>query len=158
MRTLIIGILVLFLITLGCVNSTPNTATADAATNETTPTTSIPNETINPETSENTLPSENNTPPVETTPVETTPTPTAPETYTLTDVAAHNKTSDCRTAIQGKVYDITTYLSKHPGGPAISQACGKDGTTLFTTRNGSGPHPANATKTLEKYYLGELKN
>lgn len=91
-----------------------------------------------------------NNPPVENAPVNT------PTTFTLADISSHNTASDCWTIISGKVYDLTDYINGHPGGPGILGACGIDGTTLFQTRNGNGPHPASAAKTLEKYYIGEL--
>lgn len=36
--------------------------------------------------------------------------------YTLQDVANHNKDGDLWVVIDGKVYDLTTYLDTHPGG------------------------------------------
>lgn len=147
MRWLSILILVLFLITVGCV-SPP----ADGGSNSTnsTPTTSIPTETANPGATDNSN-TGNSTPTENTTPTE------GPTTYTLEDVSTHAQPSDCWTAINGKVYNLTEFVNGHPGGPGIISACGIDGTTLFTTRNGNGPHPASATKTIEKYYIGELK-
>eukprot|EP00940_MAST-03C_sp_MAST-3C-sp2_P003418 g3418.t1 len=38
--------------------------------------------------------------------------------YTLSDVSKHNKKNDCWIVIDGCVYDITKFLSRHPGGPA----------------------------------------
>ena len=84
---------------------------------------------------------------------ETTPTA---KTYALADVAAHATAADCWTAISGKVYDITAAIPTHPGGQAITQACGKDGTTLFNTRNNGTPHPREARASLETYYIGDL--
>ena len=44
----------------------------------------------------------------------------------------HNKRDDAWTAIYGKVYNITAYLSFHPGGVlALMRAAGRDGTKLF---------------------------
>lgn len=124
---IILGLGIL-LFTLGCVNSSANTNT---------------NEVVN--TPVNTVPSP------QTPPVENTAT-----IFTLSDVAAHAQPSDCWTAINGKVYDLTDFVNGHPGGPAILQACGIDGTTLFETRNGKGPHPSEVINTLEQYYIGEL--
>lgn len=156
MRTFIITILALFLITAGCVSSSTESTPNTGNTTTTPPTTNIPNETTNPGTNENitpveTTPPENTTPPVESTPPANTPT-----TFTLTDISTHNQATDCWTTIRGKVYDITDFVNGHPGGPGILAACGIDGTTLFTTRNGNGPHPASAAKTIEEYYIGEL--
>ena len=84
---------------------------------------------------------------------------------TMEEVAIHGSDFDnykgCWTVIHDKVYDITEYADsfKHPGGEMIYQACGKDGTSLFETRPevSSTPHSADARKTLEKHYIGDLK-
>lgn len=36
--------------------------------------------------------------------------------YTLKDVAEHNKDGDLWVVINGKVFDLTTYMDTHPGG------------------------------------------
>ncbi len=82
-------------------------------------------------------------------------TPTA-KTYTLSEVAAHATAADCWTVISGKVYDIAAAVPTHPGGVAITQACGKDGTKLFNTRGNGTPHPREARESLENYYIGDL--
>ncbi|MBX4197739.1 cytochrome b5 domain-containing protein [Candidatus Parcubacteria bacterium] len=83
------------------------------------------------------------------------------KTYPLTEVAKHNKSTDCWLAISGKVYDVTKFIASgmHPGGEAILQGCGKDATTLFETRPmGSGtPHSAQAHAALVNFYIGDLK-
>lgn len=106
----------------------------------------------------------------EPTPEETRTPPTAisPETrpikgevaLTLDEVAKHSTDKDCWLAIEGKVYDVTPYITAaiHPGKAAILEGCGKDATELFNTRPmGSGtPHSDKARGFLSKYYLGEL--
>jgi len=45
----------------------------------------------------------------------------------------HNKRDDAWTAINGKVYNVTPYLSYHPGGEKeLMRVAGRDGTKLFT--------------------------
>lgn len=80
-------------------------------------------------------------------------------------VATHSTQADCWTIISGKVYDVTEYVSNHPGGSEILRACGKDATELFTTRRdggervGSGtPHSSSAKSTLESFQIGTLAN
>lgn len=148
MRWLSILILVLFLLASGCVNPSPS---GENNSLENTPATSIPLETTNPGATENGT--TNNLPPAS---GETTPPSSVPATFTLADVSAHAQPSDCWTIVRGKVYNITDFVNGHPGGPGILAACGIDGTTLFETRSGNGPHPPSAEKTLEKYYAGEL--
>ena len=89
----------------------------------------------------------------------TSPTPASGKTYTLTEVATHNSEKDCWMAIENKVYNVTEFIPKHPGGKAIIGGCGKDATTLFNERptNSKGPHPAQAKAMLEGFYIGDLK-
>jgi len=87
------------------------------------------------------------------TPTKTTPKPTA-KSYTAAQVATHKTGSDCWSIINKKVYNLTSYVSSHPGGTAvISAICGKDGTSAF-----SGQHGGEATPTsvLSGLLLGTL--
>ncbi len=79
--------------------------------------------------------------------------------FTLAEVAKYNTEDNCWLAINGKVYDATSYIPSHPGGKAIVEGCGKDATELFETRPmGSGtPHSDRARDALEKLYIGDLK-
>ena len=71
------------------------------------------------------------------------------------EVKKHNKKEDAWTIIENKVYNITSWIPKHPGGEIIMQALGKDATQLFIANN----HPSYVKKTiLPKYYIGTLKN
>lgn len=47
-----------------------------------------------------------------------TPTTTA-KSYTATEVAAHADSTSCWLILDNKVYDVTTFIPKHPGGEAI---------------------------------------
>lgn len=51
--------------------------------------------------------------------------------YSLEEVAKHNKAEDCWTVWKGKVFDITSYVKKHPGGKKILAGAGKDCTKLY---------------------------
>jgi cytochrome b involved in lipid metabolism len=74
--------------------------------------------------------------------------------FTLDEVKKHNKKGDAWTLIENKVYNISSWISKHPGGEIIMQAVGKDATQLFNSRD----HPSYVKKTiLPKYYIGTLK-
>lgn len=76
--------------------------------------------------------------------------------YTKEDVAKHNKPDDAWLIISGKVYNITKWINKHPGGNVILQGIGKDATSLFNNKGGGSGHSASAHKILSKYYIGEL--
>jgi hypothetical protein len=86
-----------------------------------------------------------------------TPTPTATATaagYTMEQVKANNTSSKCWSAINGKVYDLTTWINSHPGGPgAITSLCGTDGTSSFNGMHGGSGQPASR---LAGYLLGPL--
>lgn len=85
---------------------------------------------------------------------------------TATEVATHSSESDCWTIIGNSVYDITSYIPRHPGGDEILKACGTDGTSLFEERKdsngnqvGSGtPHSSVAAGQLEAFKVGNLAN
>jgi len=78
--------------------------------------------------------------------------------YSADEVSKHNSETDCWMIISDKVYNVTSFVGNHPGGPAILKGCGIDATTLFETRptNNKGPHPDQAREQLEKLYIGEL--
>ncbi len=80
------------------------------------------------------------------------------KSYDLKEVALHASEKDCWMAIEGKVYDVTSYVSRHPGGKAILNGCGKDATVLFNERptNQKGPHPAQAKQQLAPMQIGIL--
>lgn len=84
----------------------------------------------------------------------------AMESITLTpeEVARHNSPQDCWIIVEGKVYDVTGYLTLHPGGPeTILPYCGKEATQAFATLGGRGrDHSPNAYRLLTQLYLGEL--
>jgi monoamine oxidase/predicted heme/steroid binding protein len=76
------------------------------------------------------------------------------KTFTLAEIKKHNKKGDAWTLIENKVYNISSWIPKHPGGEIIMQAIGKDATQLFNSRG----HPSYVKKTiLPKYYIGTLK-
>lgn len=74
--------------------------------------------------------------------------------YTLEDIASHNSASDCWTAVNGKIYNITAYIPSHPGGEEIVRICGRDGSNMFARER---EHQAgNARAILEQYMVGTL--
>ena len=41
------------------------------------------------------------------------------KTFTVEEVAKHNQANDCWIIIENKVYDMTKFLSSHPGGSKV---------------------------------------
>jgi cytochrome b involved in lipid metabolism len=76
-------------------------------------------------------------------------------TYTMVQVQAANTASKCWSVISGKVYNLTSWISQHPGGSsAILGLCGKDGTAAFSGQHGGQARPASE---LAGFYIGNLK-
>ena len=84
-----------------------------------------------------------------------TPTTTS-SPIALLEVAKHNTATDCWTAINGNVYDITPYIKMgvHPGGDKILQACGIEATTIF---NANPKHGDKARGNLDSYFIGKVQ-
>ncbi|MDD5437573.1 MAG: cytochrome b5 domain-containing protein [Patescibacteria group bacterium] len=79
------------------------------------------------------------------------------KTYSLSDVAKHNSANDCWMAIDGKVYDVTSYIPNHPGGEQMVQGCGTDATAMFDSIKGGRGHSDYAKSLHSDYYIGDLK-
>lgn len=89
--------------------------------------------------------------------VEDAPAPAPSATsaaYTMDDVKAHATAADCWTAIDGTVYNLTTWEGQHPGGKqTIVGLCGTDGTAAYQGQHGTQKRPASA---LAPFAIGTL--
>ena len=84
----------------------------------------------------------------------TTPAAPAAGTYTLAQVATHSTAADCWSVVNGSVYDLAKWVSRHPGGSGtITGMCGKDATTSFLGKH-SGSASANAA--LAPFKIGAI--
>lgn len=100
------------------------------------------------------------------TPIQTSPSPVTPPTtssnpqpkpattqkngYTMADVQAHATQSSCWSAINGSVYDLSTWISRHPGGSKpIIGLCGTDGSGTFTSVHGGSSKAQTALVLLK---------
>jgi len=73
---------------------------------------------------------------------------------TLEEVKKHDAGTSCWSIVNGNVFDLTNWITKHPGGAAVIRAiCGKDGTSAFEGQHAGQGKPANQ---LSNYYLGKL--
>jgi len=77
----------------------------------------------------------------------------APKSFSWEEVRRHRYASDCWVVCEEKVYDITEFVPKHPGGPRLWTFGGGDVTIFF-----SAMHPPRVTVAshLEKYYIGQV--
>jgi cytochrome b involved in lipid metabolism len=81
-------------------------------------------------------------------------TQSTPVGITMVDVQKHNSGSSCWTVVNGGVYDLTSFTSKHPGGKnAILDLCGVDGTSAFMDQHGNQKRPNNELTGLK---IGDL--
>ncbi|CAO2208391.1 unnamed protein product [Urochloa humidicola] len=73
---------------------------------------------------------------------------------TSAEMAKHSAEGDLWVAVQGKVYDVTSWLPHHPGGdlPLLSLA-GQDVTDAFVAY-----HPASAWRVLDRYRVATLSD
>ena len=73
---------------------------------------------------------------------------------TNSEIKKHNSRDDCWSIVNGKVYNLTSFVQQHPGGiELISSICGIDGTAAFSSQHGSSAKPNNA---LAGLLLGSL--
>jgi len=74
----------------------------------------------------------------------------------MAEVAKHNSQQDCWAVIDGGVYDLTTWISRHPGGPdKIIPLCGTDATSKF---HGQHDDQARPNEQLATFKVGTLKS
>ncbi|MFA5854163.1 MAG: cytochrome b5-like heme/steroid binding domain-containing protein [Patescibacteria group bacterium] len=77
------------------------------------------------------------------------------KTYSMSEVAVHKNATSCWSVVNGSVYDLTTWIGKHPGGAvAISLLCGRDGSKDFNEQHG-GSAPQESR--LATFKIGVLK-
>jgi cytochrome b involved in lipid metabolism len=76
--------------------------------------------------------------------------------FSMNDVAKHNNQNDCWIVIDGKVYDVTSYIESHPGGKVMANFCGQDGSLAFATKGKNKPHSPAAYEILKTLYIGDL--
>ena len=71
---------------------------------------------------------------------------------TMSEVAKHSNGQSCWMVISGKVYDVTSYQNKHPGGSYnLLSFCGQDATSAFDS-----VHNSRGYSVLNSFYIGDL--
>ena len=100
------------------------------------------------------LPLENITPKTSvpnTIPVVSTP---ASSGITLAQIAQHASRTSCWSAVNGSVYDLTSWIPNHPGGEKnILSLCGIDGSSGYNGQHGGS---AKTARILSGFKLGAL--
>ena len=81
---------------------------------------------------------------------------TEPAGYTMEKVRSNNSEASCWSVIDGNVYDLTKWISSHPGGKGnILSLCGKNGTAEFASKHRGDSNPQAR---LKGFLLGPLAN
>lgn len=79
---------------------------------------------------------------------------TSAATYSAADVKKHGSAASCWSAINGDVYDLTQWISQHPGGQSTIRAlCGIDGSKMFDNQHGGQNRPVS---TLINFKIGKF--
>lgn len=73
--------------------------------------------------------------------------------YNVKEVADHRSADDAWMIIKDKVYDVTDFVARHPGGKVILTYAGRDATDVFSTF-----HAASTWSLLRPMYVGELED
>lgn len=80
---------------------------------------------------------------------------TAEKSYSLAAVRKHGTATDCWSAVNGGVYNLTSWIAKHPGGAsAILSICGRNGSAAFNRQHGGS---AKVAAILKPYRIGRLR-
>ncbi len=73
----------------------------------------------------------------------------------MAQVKAHRTASNCWTVVNSRVYNVTGWVSKHPGGSSrIVAMCGRNGSAAFNSQHANS---ASAARYLTAYRIGTLK-
>ncbi|KKP37373.1 MAG: NADH-cytochrome b5 [Candidatus Peregrinibacteria bacterium GW2011_GWF2_33_10] len=72
---------------------------------------------------------------------------------TKKEIARHSTENDCYLIVNDKVYDVTSYINKHPGGKNnIIKYCGQESSKIF-----AAIHSNFAWNLLNQFYVADLK-
>lgn len=71
--------------------------------------------------------------------------------YTWDEVQQHNSIEDCWIVVHGKVYDVTSWAPRHPGGRILVSGAGRESTAFMYSY-----HPRYVMEMLDQYYIGDI--
>ncbi|EGC38083.1 delta 5 fatty acid desaturase [Dictyostelium purpureum] len=79
--------------------------------------------------------------------------------YSWTEIAKHNTENDCWVAVDGKVYDISKWVSQHPGGKEVLMlGAGRDVTNLFESYHPMSDKPSAILKNYEIGFISSYEH
>lgn len=74
--------------------------------------------------------------------------------FSRQEILEHNKPGDCWIIIDNSIYDITSFITKHPGGSEILESrVGEDATSYFVTKHRNNKR---AIEQLSYFKIGEV--
>lgn len=77
------------------------------------------------------------------------------KSYSKATVAKHHTASDCWSIVDGRVYNLTKWIAKHPGGrKRIIRMCGRDASAAFHNQHST---TGRAGRALKRYQIGTVK-
>jgi cytochrome b involved in lipid metabolism len=99
--------------------------------------------------------------PVQEAPVDSPEAPVRKEwpRFTAAEVAEHNHIDSCWLIIHDRVYDVTSYIPRHPAPlRTITDYCGGESTEAFRTKEHlERDHRRSSYRLLEQYRIGNLE-
>ena len=77
--------------------------------------------------------------------------------YSLDEIAQHASVDSCWMAIEGRVYDISDYLPRHPTPASVLLPwCGREATEGMRTKGYGRNHSPAAWALLDDYAIGAM--
>lgn len=77
------------------------------------------------------------------------------DVFTLEEISKHSSAGDCWTIVDGSVYDVTTFINRHPSGSKqIVKMCGRDASEDFLEEHSGQREPKTWLETLR---IGKVK-
>ncbi len=78
--------------------------------------------------------------------------------FTSSQIASHNKPSDCWIIVSNNVYNVSNYIDRHPGGAGqITPLCGKDATSAFEGQHGNPNSNSRQAMELANLKIGSVQ-
>ena len=75
------------------------------------------------------------------------------KTFSISEIKQHNHDQSVWIVLHDKVYDVTKYITEHPGGEEVLlQHAGTNGTRDFEDVG----HSSDARELMQDYYIGEV--